>query len=201
MQVLTRQTSICAKLTCISQRLHFRHGYGKTSSTTACLWDFEKVVIYFSCVKYFQTFAFFPPLPVDLFSSYYYVDSSIRCTFQQNKKAHRLLSFNPTNFSCLWVSVLDNILLLFCYVPTRLFLYGSLKYNVFENANIYNSTLHLRNYHPRKTEVVWIFTSYLRSEVRGFFCTINDFACFCILLCLLVQNNEWYIYVLKSVSW
>lgn len=30
----------------------------------------KKAVIYFSCVKYFQTFAFFPPSPVDLFSSY-----------------------------------------------------------------------------------------------------------------------------------
>lgn len=91
MQVLTRQTSICAKLTYISQRLYFLYGYGKTLSTTACLWDVEKAVIYFSCVKYFQTFAFFPPLPVDLFSSYYYVESSKRCTFQQNKKAHSLL--------------------------------------------------------------------------------------------------------------
>ena len=58
----------------------------------------------------------------------------------------------------------------------------------------YNSTLHLRNYLPRKIGVVWMFASYLRSEVSGSFCTINDFACFCILLCLLVQNNEWYTY-------
>lgn len=56
----------------------------------------------------------------------------------------------------------------------------------------YNSTLHLRNYLPRKIGVVWMFASYLRSEVTGSFCTINDFACFCIWLCLLVQNNEWY---------
>lgn len=58
---------------------------------------------------------------------------------------------------------------------------------------IYNPTLHLRNYHPRKIGVVWMFTSYLRSEVTRSFCTINDFACFCILLCLLVQNNAIYL--------
>lgn len=37
--------------------------------------------------------------------------------------------------SCLWVSVLDNILLLFCCVPTK-FLHDSLKCNVFKNADI-----------------------------------------------------------------
>lgn len=56
----------------------------------------------------------------------------------------------------------------------------------------YNSTLHLRNCLPRKIRVVWMFASYLRSDVTESFCTINDFACFCILLHSLVQNNEWY---------
>lgn len=43
---------------------------------------------------------------------------------------------------------------------------------------------------PRKIGMVLMLASFL--NFAGSFCTITDFACFCILLCLLVQNNEWY---------
>lgn len=48
----------------------------------------------------------------------------------------------------------------------------------------------LRNPLPRKIGMVLMLASFL--NFTGSFCTITDFACFCILLCLLVQNNEWY---------
>lgn len=90
MQVLNRQTSICAKLTYISQRLYFSMDTGKHHLLQPAYGILKKLSFISVVSSISKLQLFFLPLPVDLFSSYNYVGSSNRCTFQQNKKAHRL---------------------------------------------------------------------------------------------------------------